>query len=154
MDCAFLCHNSGHTTPTVCFLHWKARVSCYCPSDPHSHIKKGSCQKLNPIPRGAFEVAATGSQCSWYQQDPQLWVSHLYLGGVKWSEPTSSCPTLCDTMNCSLSGFSLHRIFQSRILECLAISLSRGSSQPMDQTRVSCIAGGLLTGWATRKVSW
>lgn len=50
--------------------------------------KQGSCQKLNPIPRGAFEVAATGSPCSWYQQDPQRWASHLYLEEVKWSEVT------------------------------------------------------------------
>ena len=45
-------------------------------------------------------------------------------------------------------------IFQARILEWVAIAFSRGSSQPRDRTRVSCTAGRLLTGWATREVSW
>ena len=44
-------------------------------------------------------------------------------------------------------------IFQARILEWVAIFFSRWSSQPRDQTRVSCTAGRLLTGWATREVS-
>ena len=41
-----------------------------------------------------------------------------------------SCPTLCDPMDCSLSGSSLHGILQARILEWVAIHFSRGSSQP------------------------
>ena len=45
-----------------------------------------------------------------------------------------SCPTLCDPMDCSLPGSSVHKIFQARILEWVAISFSRGSSQPRDQT--------------------
>ena len=52
------------------------------------------------------------------------------------------CPTLCDSMDCSLSGSSAHGIFQARILEWVAISSFRGSSRPRDQThisRVSCI---------------
>ena len=48
------------------------------------------------------------------------------------SEVTQSCPTLCDPMNCSLPGSSTHRIFQARVLEWVAISLSKGSSQPRD----------------------
>ena len=51
------------------------------------------------------------------------------------------CPTLCDPMDCSLPGFSVHGTFQTRILEWVAISFSRGSSQPRDQTRVSRIVG-------------
>ena len=43
-----------------------------------------------------------------------------------------SCPTLCDPMDCSLPGFSNHGIFQARVLEWVAISFSRGSSQPRD----------------------
>ena len=46
-----------------------------------------------------------------------------------------SCPTLCDPMDCSPLGSSVHEIFQARILEGVAISFSRGSSQPRDQTR-------------------
>ena len=51
-----------------------------------------------------------------------------------------SCPTLCNPMGCSVHG-----IRQVRILEWVAIPFSRGSSQPRDQTQVSCIAGGFLT---------
>ena len=46
----------------------------------------------------------------------------------------------CYPMDCSPSGSSLHGIFQTRILEWVAISYSRGSSQPRDQTHVSCIS--------------
>ena len=53
-------------------------------------------------------------------------------------------PTLCDPMDCSPPGSSVHGILQARILEWVA---SRGSSQPRDRTRVSCIfcfAGGFF----------
>ena len=55
------------------------------------------------------------------------------------------CPTLCDPMDCSPPGPSVHEIFQARILEWVAISFSRGSSQPRDQTRVSCTTGRFFT---------
>ena len=44
------------------------------------------------------------------------------------SEVTQSCPTLCDPMDCSLSGSSVHGIFQAIVLEWIAISFSRGTS--------------------------
>ena len=52
------------------------------------------------------------------------------------NEVAQSCLTLCNPMDCSLLGSSVHEIFQARILEWVAISFSRGSSQPRDQTRV------------------
>ena len=54
------------------------------------------------------------------------------------------CPTLCNPMDYSLPGSSVHGILQARILEWVAIPFSRGSCQPRDQTQVSHIAGGLL----------
>ena len=54
---------------------------------------------------------------------------------------SQSRPTLCNFMDCSLPGSSVHGILQARILEWVAIPSSRGSSQPRDQTQVSCIAG-------------
>ena len=54
-------------------------------------------------------------------------------------------------MACSPPGSSVHGIFQARILEWVAISFSRESSQPRDQTWVFCIVGGFFTHWATRK---
>ena len=60
----------------------------------------------------------------------------------KWShEVIQWCPTLCDPMDCSLPGASLHGILQARVLEWVAISFSRGSSWPSDRTWVSRIAG-------------
>ena len=44
------------------------------------------------------------------------------------SEVTQLCPTICDPMDCSLPGFSVHGIFQTRILEWVAIFFSRRSS--------------------------
>ena len=49
-------------------------------------------------------------------------------GCEKETEVTQSCPTLCDPMDCSLPGSSVHGIFQAIVLEWIAISFSRGSS--------------------------
>ena len=55
----------------------------------------------------------------------------------KWSEVAQSCPTLCDPMDSSLPGSSVHGILQARILEWAAVSFSRRSSRHRDRTRVS-----------------
>ena len=47
-----------------------------------------------------------------------------------------SCPTLCDPLDCSSPGFSVHGILQAGILEWVAVSSSRGSSPPRDWTHV------------------
>ena len=65
-----------------------------------------------------------------------------------------SCPTLCDPMNCSPPGSSVQGILQAGTLEWVAISFSRGSSQPRDWTQVSWIAARFFTFWATREASW
>ena len=62
-----------------------------------------------------------------------------------------SCPTLCDPMDCSLPGSSVHGILQARMLEWVAMPSSRESSQLRDWTQVSHIAGGFFTIWATRE---
>ena len=62
-----------------------------------------------------------------------------------------SSPTLGDPMDYSLPGSSIHGIFQARILEWVAISFSKRSSQPRDWTPVSCIVGRHFTVWATRE---
>ena len=54
-------------------------------------------------------------------------------------------------MYCNLSGSSVYGIFQARILEGVAISFSRGSSQPKNWTQVSFTAGRVFTIWATRE---
>ena len=57
------------------------------------------------------------------------------------SDVAQSCQTLCDPVDCSLPGFSIHGILQARILEWVTISFSRGSSQHRDRTRVCRIGG-------------
>ena len=54
-------------------------------------------------------------------------------------------------MDCSLPGFSVHGIFQARMLEWVAISLHRGSSRPRDRIPVSCISRRILYHRAIRK---
>ena len=68
------------------------------------------------------------------------------------SEVAQLCPTVCDPMDCSLPGSSIRGILHARVLEWVAISFSRRSSQPRDQTQVSCIAGRRFTIWATGEV--
>ena len=63
-----------------------------------------------------------------------------------------SCPTFCDPMDCSLRGSSVRGIFQAIVLKWIAISFSRGSSQPRDQTTVSHIVDRCFTIWATGEV--
>ena len=58
------------------------------------------------------------------------------------------CLTLCDPMDYSLPGYSVHGIIQARILEWVTISFSRRSSWPRDQTCISCIGSWILNHWA------
>ena len=91
--------------------------------------------------------------CRWilyhlsYQGSPKIINS-------KWSEVkvTQSCPTLCNPMDCSLAGSSVHGILQARILEWEAYPFFSKSSPPRNWTRVSCIAGRFFTSWSTREI--
>ena len=67
-------------------------------------------------------------------------LSHVWLFATPWTVAYQAVRSL-----------SVHGIFQARVLEWVAISFSRGSSQPRDQTRVSCTAGRRFTIWATVK---
>ena len=61
------------------------------------------------------------------------------------------CLTLCDPVDCSPQGSSVHGISQTRILEWVSISFPRGSSQPRDWTQVSCITGRFFIDCAASK---
>ena len=56
-----------------------------------------------------------------------------------------SCPALCNPMDCSPPGSSVHGIPPARILEWVAISFSWGSSGPRDRTHISWLAGAFFT---------
>ena len=74
--------------------------------------------------------------CFWDSLCPNALITSLF-GEVKVPQ---SCPTLCDPMD-----YTVHGILQARILEWVAISFSRGSSQARDRIQVSCIAGRFFT---------
>ena len=103
-------------------------------------------------------IGAQGTLPAWVQDHHPL-SSILYLvclvvfterqkpacGGLV----AKSCPTLVTPW--SLLGSSVHGIPQARILELVAISFSRGSSQSRNWTQASCIEGRFFTNWATRE---
>ena len=84
-------------------------------------------------------------------------VSIVYITGIFWdslhteTEVAQSYLTICDPMDCSLPGSSIPGISQARVLEWVAISFSRWSSQSRDQTQVSRTAGRRFTVWTTRE---
>ena len=86
-------------------------------------------------------------------------MSVLFIKILLWSNQvaayvclvTQSCPILCNPMDCSLPGSSVHGILQARIMEWVAMLSSRGSSQPRNWIQVSCIASGFFTDWATKE---
>ena len=81
-----------------------------------------------------------------------LWIISKQI--IYESEVAQSCPTLCDPVDCSPPGSSVHGILQARVLEWAAISFSRGSSWSRDRTRVSGIAGRCFNLWATREAQY
>ena len=120
--------------PTPGFLpgesHGQRSLGGYSPwgckeSDTTEHTLK--CQRLS---------ALTLLQREWVCSGPSV------SEAVKLAQ---SCPTLCDPMDCSLPRSSTHGILQARILEWVAISFSRRSSQPRDRSRVSRTVGRRFT---------
>ena len=99
------------------------------------------------IPQASFKSMSLHPQC----QEPMIWLLLSQLGSdYSKSEVAQLCPTLCDPVNYSLPGSSVHGIFQGGILEWVSISFSRGSSQPRDRTQASHTVGRRFTVWATR----
>ena len=105
-----------------------------------------------PSSRGSFQPRER--TCTSYIADG------FFIQWVTWEAPimhwkkserevAQSCPILSDPVDCSPPGSSVHGILRARVLEWIAISFSRGSSQPRDPTRVSRIAGRRFNLWAT-----
>ena len=83
-----------------------------------------------------------------YAKSPPLYFHKLTRESVS----LLSCVQLFgDPINCNLPGFSVHGIFQARILEWVAVYFSKVSSQPRDQTQFSHTTGRFYTIWATRE---
>ena len=96
-------------------------------------------------PLGSYKPSGgrSGLQIRGSRNPVSMW--HLHTQVTSEVKVAQSCPTLCDPVD--YSPWNL----QARILEWVAFSFSRGSSQPRNRTQVSCIAGGFFTSWATRE---
>ena len=116
--------------------------------------------KFSFIIRKQLEIIQQ-SQRIWDTKIPDIFLillfeEHKYiprLPGLRHleGEVTQSCPTLCDLMDCSLPGSSIHGIFQARVLERVAISFSRGSSDPGIEPRSPTLQAGALPSEAPGK---
>ena len=101
----------------------------------HTHIHKCSYQLLHTLTFTLYTihvlshtlVHVTIMEMLAYHTDTY---NHIY-NSIE-SEVAQSCLTLCDPMDCNLPGSSVHGTFQAGVLEWVAISSSRGSSQPRD----------------------
>ena len=80
-----------------------------------------------------------------------LWEKKTQCGILRLCLVAQSCPTLCNPIDCSPPGSSVHGDSPGKILEWVKMPVSRGSSQSRDQTQISHIAGGFFTIWATGK---
>ena len=105
--------------------------------DTRHLVASGTAQRVKNLPamqETQMWVPSSG------QEDPleEEMATYSSLGALV----TQSCLILCDPMDCSPPGFSVHGILQARILEWVAIPFSRGSSRPRDRTLISFIAGG------------
>ena len=116
---------------------------------------------VDPMDRGACSVIVHGvaksqTQLSSYPSPPphprhthtHTRLNHLaiqktlhnIINQILHAKSLQSCLTLCDPMDCNPLGSSVREIIQARILEWIVISSSGGSSQPWDQTLISCIS--------------
>ena len=84
-------------------------------------------------------------------EDEMVGWYHLLNGHEKRKWSSSVMSDSLWPVDCSPPSSSIHRILQARILEWVAISFSRGSSQPRNRTQVSHTAGRFFTVWAMRK---
>ena len=104
-----------------------------------------------PMDRGAWRATVHGVSKS---QTQMKQLSMHYVVHTIWKKESEVAETsliLCNSTDCNLPGSSLYGIFLARILECSAISFSRGSTQPRDWTQVSHTAGRGFILWATRE---
>ena len=107
------------------------------------------------VPSSRYTIESNSWNCEskWYESRSNASRVSFCTVNESESEIAQSCLTLCDPMDCSLPSSSVHGIFQARILEWVAISFSRASSQPKDWTHVSCIDKQILYHCATWEIN-
>ena len=119
---------------------------------PTRLIKTGSKETLGFFKNELFTSAShdhsqrrrVNCQYFFLIQNPSYKMSKIYYFLIRikhvCAKSSQSCPTLCNPMDCSPPGFSVHETLQARILEWIAMPSSRGHSQPRDLTSVSYVS--------------
>ena len=127
--------------------------------------KKKFPMYTTPTCAQTYSTASPPKWCLFTKEEPPL-THHNYPKPIvylrvhswfcslwKWKWSRSDVSDSCNPMDGSPPGSSTHGIFWARVLEWVAISFSRGSSWPRNQTRVSLIAGRRFTVRATREAT-
>ena len=130
-----------HTLMTICYVPCTAlstsHVIIY-----HLTLKENPCDIdsiMIPIyPRDEERLPSDPGCVQWWSFKHPLCADPTCVCSVQ------SCLTLCDSTSCSQPGSSVHGILLARILQWVAISSFRGSSEPRDPSHISCVAGGFL----------
>ena len=120
-------------------------LQCYCLENPRDGgawwaAVHGAAQSQTQLKQLSSSSSKESLVCTLHWKFPEF---RKHCGCVH----TQLCLTFCDSLDCRPPDSSLHGILQARILEWVAISSSRGSSQPRDWTcisRVSCIGKWIL----------
>ena len=147
----------------------KVVQSCLTLCDPMGHTVHGILQarilkwvafpfsRASSWPRNQTRVFCIAGRffTNWGMREAQLFPKYYFIPLQALPEPevAQSCLTLCDPVDCSLPDSSPHEIFQAMVLEWIAISFCKGSSQPRDWTWVSRIVDRRFTVWATKLYS-
>ena len=136
----FLDHSKGDCPNGFCIFAFHQFIKIMSHLTLLLYLSNASLIPLNTSPAPGLK------QKKWFQNSFRFIEQYICMLVAQ------SCPSLCDPTDCSPPGFSVHGILQARILECVAIPFSRGTSQPRDWTLVSCISGRFFTVWLQVKV--
>ena len=156
---------NSQVTRAVCVLDWCApRPGWLLPTLNHQTIYPswfcslvlGVYPPLSPRDHTVY-ILFGNYDLSWDSLDERDFCNLKFFWHDLWKSESVSCSFVSESFvpQWTVALYPMapltHEILQARILEWVAISFSRGSSQPSDGTRVSCVAGGWFTCWATRE---
>ena len=157
LPCFSCCCSVTKSCLTLCNL-----MDCSMPGSPVFSISQSLFKFMSMVsvmPSNHLIYAI--QQLIWNSRPHKSLHTHVYssfiqkLKAMKMSFSTAKslqlCLTLCNHMDYSPLGSSVHGILQTRILEWVATPFSRGSPQPRARTWVSCIGGRFFTIWDIRE---
>ena len=144
------------TTREVPYILWVGERVCLVAQSCLTLCNPMDCSPPGSSVHGDFPNENTGvgylqlvGSSSKQSSQPRDQTRVSYLAGRFFSTESESCSIMSDSWD--PTHYTVHGILQARILEWVAFSFSRVSSQPWDQTHVSHIAGRFFTSWATRE---